>query len=60
MFLTQCNNCSSIFEDKNNSYYQKKYADDTHTDWELVLLEDEEEYYRWCPNCKTDWYLKDI
>lgn len=27
---------------------------------DLIIANDEGEYIKACPNCKTDWYLSDI
>lgn len=40
----KCNNCDKIFFE----------------DSELELLKEEDEFYKWCDECKTDWYLSDI
>lgn len=40
----RCNNCMRVFGD----------------DSELELFRDEDEWFKGCPDCKTDGYLMDV
>lgn len=42
--LLRCNKCGRKF----------------HTEEELIILPDGHEYYKACPDCKTDAYLMDL
>lgn len=40
----KCNNCETVFE----------------SEADLTLLKDDNEFYKVCPNCKTDEFLTDL
>ena len=57
--LCQCINCHEVLIDTNPQVNAKLYDVSKAALNELVMLEDEDGYFKGCPNCMTDGYLTD-
>ena len=57
--LCSCNMCSNILIDTNAQIGAKMYDIDALKVKSLEVCEDEDGYFKGCPECKTDGYLND-